>query len=132
MFQIMFRAIDWKFIGRLMKWPAIIALLIIGWVIGGLIWGCTPQYPFTPVPIPQPEAEFKDPLAIGSRQKESVALLVDKYGDPEITFSWAGEDFKIEVVRWKNAKPPRYAIRVNDIYRFTWTQFNLEKKEETK
>ena len=128
MIKIMFRAIDWKVVWWWIRLPLFFVLLMI---LGLVLNNCTPQYPFTPVPLPQ-EAEFKDPLAIDHKQKESVALLVSRYGDPEMVYSWAGSDFKFEVVRWKKAKPPRFAIRVNNIYKFTWTQFNVEKKEETK
>ena len=133
MIKIMFRAIDWRYIWYFVKWPMIIVLV---WAIAlGIVLflaGCTPQYPFTPVPIPQPEAEFKDPLAIDHRQRESVAFLVDKYGDPEIPFSWSGDDFKVEVLRWKDPRSnnERWAIRINNIYRFTWTQFNVEKEKQ--
>ena len=44
---------------------------------------------------------------------------------------FAGDDFKVEVLRWKKSgqKHERWAIRINNIYKFTWTQFNLEKEK---
>ncbi len=129
MIKIMFRAIDWKVLWYWWKLPLLVAgLMILGLVVNN----CSPKHPFTPVSIPQ-EAEFKDPLAIDHKQKESVALYVSKYGTPEIMFGWAGDEFKVEVLRWKkpNTKSEKWAIRVNNTYRFTWTQFNVEK-EETK
>ena len=100
--------------------------LIMGLGLGWLLFGCAAKYPFTPVPTPQ-ETEFKDPLAVGHRQKESVAGIVGRLGDPEIPFSWAGDDFKFEVLKWKipNSNLERWAIRINNIYKFTWTQFDV-------
>lgn len=99
-----------------------ILIFALGWLIFS---GCV-----TP-PAIQTSSTFKDPLAVDYKQKESVALLVSKYGDPEIMFSWAGDDFKVEVLRWKKTglKNERWAIRINDVYKFTWTQFNLEKEK---
>lgn len=121
---------NWSVVWYWWKLPLfVVALIVAGW----LIYGCAPKYPYTPVSIPQ-EAEFKDPLAIDHKQKESVALYVSKYGTPEIMFGWAGDEFKVEVLRWKkpNTKSEKWAIRVNNVYKFTWTQFNIEKPGEVK
>ena len=115
------------------KLPILVVVLILA---GWFIYGCGPKYPFTVIESPSEsqEAEFKDPLAIDYRQKKSVTLLVSRYGDPEIFYSWADDDFNIEVLRWKNSnlKHERWAIRINDVYKFTWTQFKSEKEEVKK
>lgn len=127
MIKIMFRVIDWKVVWWWIRLPIFFILLMI---LGLVVNNCTPEYPFTPVSIPQ-ESEFKDPLAIDHKQRESVNLFMDKYGKPEIMFAWAGDDFKVEVLRWKkpSQKHERWAIRINNIYKFTWTQFNIEKEK---
>ncbi len=124
--------VDWKNWFWYRMWPwlwrgAFAGLAILGlWLVFS---GCTAApkvIQATPVSV----SEFKDPLAIGRKQKESVALIVSRLGDPEIPFSWAGDDFKVEVLRWKipNSNLERWAIRINDAYRFTWTQWKEEKE----
>ena len=118
---------NWKYIWDWWRLPLlVVALILAGW----FIYGCTPEYPFTPVTFPQ-ESEFKDPLAIDRKQRESIATLTDRFGDPELLFSYADEDFKIEILRWKKpGKHERFAIRINNVYKFTWTQFNVEKENK--
>ncbi len=126
MIKIMFRAIKERW-----EWIQLPLFFVLLMVLGLVVNNCAPKYPYTPVSIPQ-ESEFKDPLVIDHRQRESITILTDKFGKPELLFSYADEDFKIEILRWrKSGSHDRFAIRINDIYKFTWTQFNVEKKEVT-
>lgn len=125
--------IDWRHWFWYEVWPWVWRGSVIGLAILGLwitLSGCSGT-PEVVQATPVPAFEFQDPLAIDYRQKESVARIVGKLGAPEIPFAWAGDDFKVEVLKWKvlNSNLERWAIRINDVYKFTWTQWKETPKK---
>jgi hypothetical protein len=115
------RYLDWRNVWFWFKWPIAIALWII---LAVLMFSCTgvPEVKTTQA------KQIKDPLAFDHKQRESVSMYLKRYGQPELFWSYSDDDLKFEVFQWKKADPERWAIRINGIYKFTWTQFKNEKE----
>jgi len=124
----MFRFIDWKYIWMWVKWPVFVVIfMFLSW----LWWGCSTFPGATEVqPVVEQIQITPDPLEVDRKQKESVSMYLERYGQPTLFWSYSDDDLKFEVFQWKKASPERWAIRINGVYKFTWTQLKTIKEEK--
>ena len=121
------RFIDWKYVWLKYRF------YLLGGVIGAALFfllSCSLMPQTTPAEGKPGPVKLQDPLDLDHKQKQSVTMYLKKYGQPVLYWSYSDDDLKFEVFQWKAADPERWAIRINGVYKFTWTQLKTIKEEK--